>query len=80
MNISQSYYFRHLARHGGIIATQMDIGPTSPGDDSLFMELTFARGARNRLICLGYKADRNYLLLQLEAPSVKRVKTISFGL
>ena len=58
----------------------MDIRPNSPGDDSLFMELTFARGARNRLICLGYKADRNYLLLQLEAASVKRVKTISFGL
>lgn len=51
----------------------MDIGP-SPGDDSLFMELTFARGARNRLICLGYKADRNYLLLRLEVPSVKRVE------
>lgn len=64
----------------------MDIRPNSPGDDSLFMELTFARGARSRLICLGhplclgYKADRNYLLIQLEVPSVKRVKTISFGL
>ena len=64
----------------------MDIGPNSPGDDTLFKKLKFARGARSQLICLGhalclgYKADRNYLLIQLEAHSVKRVITISFGL